>query len=60
MSISEWKRRLGFLLHRQREIDDLESEMRFHRELRAAKLIRQGVSREDAGYAAERRFGNKV
>lgn len=59
MSIAEWKRRLRFLLHRQREIDDLESEMRLHRELRAAKLMGQGVSREDAAYVAERRFGNK-
>lgn len=45
MSLSEWKRRLGFLLHRQREIDDLESEMRLHRELRAAKLIKEGITR---------------
>ncbi len=60
MSFRELTRRFGFLLDRQRRFDDLESEMRLHRELRIAKLQREGVANEQAVYLAERRFGNKT
>jgi predicted permease len=51
-------RRLQFLFTRQRRLDDLESEMRLHRELRAEVLARQGIPLNEAGLAAGRRFGN--
>ena len=60
MSFFEWKKRFGFLLHRTSRAEDLESEMQFHRELRAAKLEREGLSAKEADYAAQRRFGNKT
>jgi hypothetical protein len=60
VSTRELARRLAFLLHRQRHLDDLESEMRLHRELRAAKFQREGLTRAEATGAAERRFGNKT
>jgi predicted permease len=60
MSFFEWGKRFEFLLHRKNQIEDLESEMRFHQELRAAKLEREGLSGEEADYAAQRRFGNKT
>jgi len=60
MSLRELARRFSFLLHRDRQLDDLETEMRLHRELRAAKLERQGLTHAQATNAAERQFGNKT
>jgi predicted permease len=56
----EFARRLAFLLRKERCQDDLESEMRLHRELRAEALQRQGMDNAEAGHAAERRFGNRT
>src|SRR3954452_6329505 len=52
--------RLLFLLNRRRRDADLDAEMRLHRELRAAKLARQGISPTDAAGIADRRFGNQT
>jgi len=51
-------RRISYLSNRQRYLDDLESEMRLHRELRLELLARQGVAPDEAALAAQRRFGN--
>ncbi|MGA8027829.1 MAG: ABC transporter permease [Bryobacteraceae bacterium] len=60
MSVREFLKRLRFLFDRGRRMDELESEMRLHRELRAAKLGREGLTEAEAIYDAERRFGNKT
>ncbi len=39
---------------------DLEQEMRLHQELRAQEQVERGLSPEEAHYAAERRFGNRL
>lgn len=51
-------RRLQSMFHRQHQLDDLEAEMRLHRELRAQLLAQQGIVPEEAAIAAERQFGN--
>jgi predicted permease len=49
---------LKLLVNRQHHLDDLEAEMRLHRELRAALLAEQGFNSEEAALASGRRFGN--
>ena len=56
----ELAERLLFRLKRRRYDADLDAEMRLHRELRAAKLARQGIPPADAACIADRRFGNKT
>lgn len=56
----QFVRRLLFLLHRDRHAAELEDEMRLHRELRAAKMARQGITFADARSFASRRFGNQT
>jgi predicted permease len=51
-------RRFQFLFNRRRQLDDLEAEMRLHRELRAELLAQQGIAPEEAMLAANRQFGN--
>ncbi len=51
-------RRLALLGRGRFESDGLEAEMRFHREMRAAKLQHQGLGRQEAETAANRKFGN--
>src|SRR5262249_40318142 len=51
-------RRFSVLLHRNRYVDDLEAEMRLHREFRREKLERAGMKHAEAVSAAERQFGN--
>jgi predicted permease len=51
-------RRLKFTLNRQHQLDDLETEMQLHRELRAELLAREGLSSEEAAFASNRHFGN--
>ena len=58
MGLHEWKRRWHFRRHRQAEMDDLEQEMRLHRELRARQLQQGGATQAEAVRAAQRRFGN--
>ncbi|MGB7211094.1 MAG: ABC transporter permease [Gemmatimonadales bacterium] len=59
MSIHEWWRRIGLLLHRDRATRELEEEMRLHREHRAEQLRAQGMTPAEAEFAARRRFGNQ-
>lgn len=56
----QFVRRLLFLLHRDRYAADLEEEMRLHRELRTAKIVREGAAPTDARSLASRRFGNQT
>lgn len=56
----EWAKRFEFLLHRRQRMEDLESEMCFHRELRAAKLRSEGIPEQGSGCTACRRFGNST
>ena len=51
-------RRFEFLFNRRRHLDDLETEMRLHWELRAELLARQGIAPDAATLAAHRQFGN--
>ncbi|HEX9563260.1 MAG TPA: ABC transporter permease [Gemmatimonadaceae bacterium] len=53
-------RRLRLFLTRDRSTEDLEQEMRLHRELRAEVLSRSGRSPDDAEREAARRFGHTV
>ena len=51
-------RKLGVLRRREQFGGELDEEMRFHQEQMARELEEQGMSREDAQYAAQRQFGN--
>jgi macrolide transport system ATP-binding/permease protein len=51
-------RKLGMLLRRGRFNDELDEEMAFHRDEASREFEVQGMSREEAQYAAMRRFGN--
>jgi predicted permease len=55
--VSLWNRLVG-AARRQREAEELEEEMRFHRELLERDAVRDGVPPSEAPYAARRRFGN--
>jgi predicted permease len=57
-AIGRWWRKLGVLLRRKQFGGELDEEMQFHREQVARELEEQGMSREDARYAAMRQFGN--
>jgi predicted permease len=56
--LAELRRRIAMLLHPRRFHDDLEDEMRLHRELRQQQLAERGLSADAAHFAAQRRFGN--
>jgi predicted permease len=60
MSIGEIWRRLRFLFQGDRLEQDLNDELRLHRELRAAKLHQHGLPKEEADYAARRKLGNET
>jgi predicted permease len=60
MRIGEIWRRICFLWRRNRNAEELEEEMRLHAELRAAQLSANGMPPEEAGKAAQRRFGNRT
>jgi len=49
---------LEMLLRRRREVQRLDAELRFHLEQQIAENIAQGMSPEEARYAARRAFGN--
>ena len=54
-----WRRLTAIL--KLKQIDaDLEEEMRLHVELRADEQTEAGVTRDEARYAAQRRFGNAL
>jgi predicted permease len=56
--VRELGRRLRMLIHRRQFDADLDEEMRLHLELRREQKVQAGMSEEDAGAAARRRFGN--
>jgi predicted permease len=58
--LAELGRRLVALFRRGQFDTDLEEEMRLHQELREQEQVERGVSPEEAHYAAQRRFGNKL
>src|SRR6267154_5928259 len=50
--------KLEMLLHRRREVQRLDTELRSHLEQQTAENIAAGMSSEDARHAARRAFGN--
>jgi hypothetical protein len=58
--LAEVGRRLLALFHRRQLDADLEEEMRLHQELREREQVERGVSPDEARYAAQRRFGNRL
>jgi predicted permease len=53
-------RRILFYLRRDQFDRELEEEMRFHQMMRAEENQAEGLSAEDAHYAARRQFGNQT
>jgi macrolide transport system ATP-binding/permease protein len=51
-------RKVALLFSRRRFRSELDEEMAFHRAQMEAELLNDGVSRDEARYAAKRRFGN--
>ena len=51
-------RRLQFLLRREQFDRELDEEMRFHLEMKAQENAEAGMDQQQAGYAAQRQFGN--
>jgi predicted permease len=58
--VAELARRLIALFRRRQFDANLEQEMRLHQELREHEQVERGVSPEEAHYAVQRRFGNKL
>lgn len=58
--LSELGRRLIALFRRGRFDADLDEEMRLHRELREQERIAEGITAEEAHYAATKQFGNPL
>jgi len=58
MTIGELWRRMRVMIGRRQFDRELREEIQLHIELRAERLHQAGLSREDATYAAHRRFGN--
>src|SRR5262249_324839 len=59
--LSEWGRRLRNLLMAKEQFDqDLEEEMRLHRDLRSREFQDAGAESDEARDAAQRRFGNTL
>ena len=56
--LRELGRRIGMLLHRRQFRADLEEEMQLHLDLRQQQQVEQGMSLNEAGFAARRRFGS--
>ncbi|MGA8162854.1 MAG: ABC transporter permease [Acidobacteriaceae bacterium] len=57
-AMGRWWRKLDVLRRREEFGGELDEEMRFHCEQAARELEAQGMSREEARYAALRQFGN--
>src|SRR5262249_2889632 len=59
--LSELGRRFQMLFSRRERFDnEIEEEMRLHRDVRARELRDDGAGLEDARYAAQRRFGDTL
>jgi putative ABC transport system permease protein len=57
-SFSHLVRRVRYLVRRRGLEQEMEEEMRFHLEQRAAEFVADGMSAEEARFAAMRQFGN--
>jgi predicted permease len=58
-----WRRelaKLGALFHLSKPVDDLDQEIRSHLEMEEQENLESGMPREEAHYAALRRFGNVI
>jgi predicted permease len=51
-------RKLRALFHKEKLDREMDEEMRFHLALRTAEHVKDGLSPEEARYAAQRKFGN--
>ncbi len=60
MTLTELCRRLLFLIHRNRGLEELDEEMRLHAELRARALEADSIAPQRAAAQAERQFGNRT
>src|SRR5258705_6657610 len=58
--LSEIWRRVQMIVRREKFAQELEEEMRLHRELKEKELIADGVDASEARYAANRQFGNAM
>src|SRR5882757_2365173 len=58
--LSEIWRRVGMLVRGEVFAQELEEEMRLHRELKEKELIADGLDASEARYAANRQFGNTM
>jgi putative ABC transport system permease protein len=54
----QFTRRLRRFFRRESTEAEMAEEMRFHLEMRTEGAMEEGLSPEDAGYAAQRKFGN--
>ncbi len=59
-SVLHLLRKLGFLFRRNQYSNELEEEMAHHRELAQRRLVSEGMTAEEARYAAQRQFGNSL
>jgi putative ABC transport system permease protein len=60
MGLRAWIRRAAAVFRRGELVEDLNEEMRLHVELRARRLRERGVADREAGYMAQRQFGNRT
>jgi predicted permease len=58
--IDAWRHRLRTWLSRSRFEQEMDEEMRFHREMEASSWMAGGADREEAGYAARRTMGSEA
>jgi hypothetical protein len=56
--LGELWRRIWFLLREDRFNKEMEEEIRFHLDSKTEQNVDHGMSDDEAGYAARRRFGN--
>ena len=59
-SPAAWFRKLGLLVHRDTFHRELDDELAFHREQLEREFEADGLTAEDAHYAAQRRIGNEA
>lgn len=60
MLLGEFWRRLLFLVHRKRRLEEIEEEMRLHADLRTGELQATGGVPQSAAAEAARQFGNRT
>jgi putative ABC transport system permease protein len=60
MGLRLFGRRLAWLFRRRGALEDLNEEMRLHVDLRAQRMRQQGIGEKEAGFMAQRQFGNRT